>query len=295
LIDILDTRQLFIEVNETLEERIAEFSFSISDISAKSWAEQIRTHFGINLSTQYSCPTPRQFYLYLKDRIEARGVFVQCFSNVPIETARGIAVYYNLLPIIGINAADRPPAKSFSIIHELVHIINRSSSMCNDMYNSFTSSNEEVFCNAVAGEVLVPEEALKIVLQPFRNRVLSVEIIEQIAKQFCVSKEVIIRRLLDITPAYISKIEYQTFADEFLRRIEQEKADAKQARAEGRAQMVYSSPSRDSVDKTSIALSRSFLYGYGDGVFSKQDIARYLGIAQRHVDKYLQEVASWNR
>ena len=206
LIDMLNVRQLFIEVNEELEESIQAFNISITGTEVKAWAEQIRAQFDIDLTSQYQCPSTRQFYLYLKRQIEHQGVFIQCFDNVPIETARGISIYYDLLPVIGINADDRPPAKSFSIIHELVHIIKRTSSICNDMYTSLVGTDEEVFCNAVAGEVLVPESALKIKLEPRRGTAMTVEIIQKIADQFCVSKEVIARRLLDIKPAYYEPI-----------------------------------------------------------------------------------------
>lgn len=295
LIDILNARQLLIEVSETLEDDISEFNISVTEPTIKAWAEMIRILFDIDLSVQYKCPSSRQFYLYLKKQIEDNGIFIQCFENVPVETARGISIYFDMLPIIGINDNDRPPAKSFTIIHELVHLLKKAPSMCNDMYSSFTGSSEEVFCNAVAGEVLVPEEALRIALRNYANLDLSIEIIERIANRFSVSKEVIIRRLLDVSPPYISKIEYQTLSDEFNRKIEQDREEARQKSAEGHTQQIFTSPYREAVDKTSLSLSRSFLYGYGEGLFDKQDIARYLGIAQRHIDKYLREVASWVR
>ena len=67
-----------------------------------------------------------------------------------MEMARALAIYVKEMPIIGINDEDRPPAKSFSMIHELVHIFKRESSLCNDMRSA---RSEEVFCNAVAGEL----------------------------------------------------------------------------------------------------------------------------------------------
>ena len=79
-------------------------------------------------------------------------MFIQGFSGVDTEIARGVAIYNDLYPIISINNDDRYPAKTFSIIHELVHIFKRQSTMCNDMVTSFSAQQEEVFCNAVAGE-----------------------------------------------------------------------------------------------------------------------------------------------
>ena len=89
-------------------------------------------------------------------------MFVHCFTDVPIEMARAFAIYDSTMPIIGLNDDDRQPAKSFSMIHELVHIFKRESSLCNDMRSL---RKEEAFCNAVAGEVLVPRDALSAIIR----------------------------------------------------------------------------------------------------------------------------------
>lgn len=84
-------------------------------------------------------------------------------------------------------------------IHELVHLFKRESSLCNDMSSSASTLSEEVFCNAVAGELLVPKRALRIVLEhghyfaPY-----SIDDIKRVADRFSVSREVIVRRLLEL-------------------------------------------------------------------------------------------------
>ena len=160
------------ERNFLLEES-TELGFPVTPFSAPScitdnpidWANAIRQHYVIDLREQYKCSSSSKFYLYLREKLEQKGVFVQCFTDVPVEVVRGFAIYEQELPIIGINDNDRPPAKSFSLIHELVHLIKRESSVCNVMYNTTSSQKEEVFCNAVAGELLVPKDALAIVLR----------------------------------------------------------------------------------------------------------------------------------
>ena len=97
------------------------------------------------------------------------------------------------IPIIGINDDDRYPAKSFSIIHELVNIIKRVSSICNDMFGTNPWDDEEVFCNVVAGEVLVPKVALISVAKNYTD--FSIDDVDSIVNKFSVSLEVIARRL----------------------------------------------------------------------------------------------------
>ena len=295
IVDIIEARRFLIETKEDLEESIPVFSLKINGDSVSQWADKIRKYFSLDLSKQYKSMSTRQFFIYLKRAIEDKGIFIHGLSGVPLESARGIAIYNEILPIIGINNEDHYPAKAFSIIHELVHIIKRASVMCNDMYSSFSVLKEEIFCNAVAGEVLVPEVALKIVMENYSHISLSVDVIEKVARHFSVSKEVIIRRLLDVSPPYIDKVKYLAFAEEFAQMYEHNKELAKQARKEGRASNIFISPNRDAIDKNSTSLSKCFLHGFGEGLFDKQDISRYLGLSPRHVDKYLWEVSTWDK
>ena len=95
---------------------------------------------------------------------------------------------------------------------------------------SKTSSNvEEVFCNAVAGELLVPQKALSIILQNTNlTAPYSKDDITAIAKRFSVSREVIIRRLLDTER--ISEIEYQTYSEELRQELEKNREEQRNAR-----------------------------------------------------------------
>lgn len=293
LLDLLEERDFLKEAQDELSLQSPIFCMSISTPEDPVlWANEIRRLFDIRLETQYRCSSPRKFYLYLRDKVEAAGIFVHCFTDVPVETARGLAIYDSSMPIIGINDEDHPPAKSFSIIHELVHVFKRESSLCNDMKSA---RKEEVFCNAVAGELLVPRKELKAFIHskgmeaPFHKRN-----IEQIANKFSVSREVIIRRLLDT--GLITIAAHDAFVDEFHQELEFEKEERRIARLEGRkVPGPFTDVSRDAVDRTSPAVCKVLHYGYGSDLYSKQDIARHLGISQKYVDKFLVEVSSWSR
>ena len=57
----------------------------------------------------------------MRQKVEGKGIFVHCFTGVDVEIVRGISIFNDTTPIIGLNDNDRYPAKTFSIIHELVH------------------------------------------------------------------------------------------------------------------------------------------------------------------------------
>ena len=293
--DVLQERDFLIEESEELGIQLPAFyAPTISTEDPADWAKTIRNFYAVDLADQYRCGSSRQFYLYLRERLERKGIFVQCFTDVPVDVVRGFSVYNETLPIIGINDDDHAPAKSFSLIHELVHLFKRESSVCNIMYNATSAQREEVFCNAVAGELLVPKDALMIVLanggyrQPYTT-----DDIRLIANRFSVSREVIIRRLLDTDR--ISDVEYDTYADEFRREIERDREEQRLAREAGLKTGFRTSVSREAIDRTSSIVCKTLYYGYGEEMYSKRDIAQHLGIAQKHVDKFLAEVSVWNR
>ena len=85
------------------------------------------------------------------------------------------------------------------------------------------------------------------------------------------------------------------YAEDFRRDIEWQKEERKIAKQEGRTLPgPKKNVSREAIDRTSAAVCRVLYYGYGNESYSKQDIARHLGISQKHVNKFLTEVASWN-
>lgn len=256
------------------------------------WANEIRNYFGLDIEEQYKCTSTRQFYLYLRERVEKKGIFVHCFTDVSLEEARGFAIYDKDVPIIGINEEDRPPAKSFSIIHELVHLYKRESSLCNTMFNRFDARLEEVFCNAVAGELLVPEKALEDFLK--KEHLISpydAKDIEKMAKKFSVSRDVIIRRMLDV--GKIGEPEYNSYADMFRKELERDKEEQRIARKEGRQGNFFTEMSRIAFDRTSHSVCVALYQGYCDNIYSKRDIANHVRIDQKHIDKFLSEVSKW--
>lgn len=294
MIDVLLERDFLLNANDELGLTTKTFLPVVPEGNdPRIWANAIREQFSISLEQQYKCSSARQFYLSLREKIESEGVFIHCFTDVPIDTARGFAIYYADLPIIGINDEDRPPAKSFSIIHELVHLFKRESSMCNDMNNSVATKEEEVFCNAVAGELLVPQDAISIVLSNNNcSAPYSKEDLKRIADRFSVSREVIIRRLLDLNK--ISKIEYDTYVDMFRKEIDYEREKQRTDRKNGINNSIPRNISREAIDRTSPSVSKVLYRGYGEEIYSKQDIARHLNIDQKHINKFLTEVAKWS-
>ena len=104
-----------------------------------------------------------EYYRDLTNRIESNGILVMRESNLGhwtrplnVDEFRGFAIADKLAPVIFVNHADAPGPRLFTLLHELTHIwLGKSGISDNDPGNSRT---EEVLCNAVAAEFLVPED-----------------------------------------------------------------------------------------------------------------------------------------
>jgi Zn-dependent peptidase ImmA (M78 family)/DNA-binding XRE family transcriptional regulator len=71
-----------------------------------------------------------------------------------VEEFRGFAIFDKVSPVIFINNADTPSARLFTLIHELAHIWIGESGISDARPQAHRK--EEILCNAVAAEFLVP-------------------------------------------------------------------------------------------------------------------------------------------
>lgn len=287
--DVMEARELLIESKKSLKEIIPMFLISgIETNDINQWAKMIRNTIGLTSQVQYKCSSARQLYLFVRNAVEEKGAFVHCFIGVKPEVVRGFAIYDDVFPVIGLNNEDRYPAKTFSIIHELVHLVKRSSAVCNEMQNSSSTQAEEVFCNAVAGEVLVPTANLLKQVGSCVPDEIDFNLIESLANKFSVSKEVVCRRLLDT--GKIPKSRFSALSAEIQTRFESEREKQKTFRKiTGKG--IPRNISREAIDQNSSALCRSYYRGFREGYFDKQDVARYLRVKQDHVDKFMMEAS----
>ena len=113
---------------------------------------------------------PEDLFTELRRRTEALRVFVILLGDlgshhtaISPKVFRGFAVADKLAPMIVINDQDAKAAWSFTLIHELAHIF-----VGNTGISGFPAKEEahtpnariERFCNDVAGELLLPDQAL---------------------------------------------------------------------------------------------------------------------------------------
>jgi Zn-dependent peptidase ImmA (M78 family)/DNA-binding XRE family transcriptional regulator len=164
------------------------------------FASQIREYLGITRTLQQNFRTPDLAFNYYRNLIEKNGVYV---FQYPLKEVRGFSLMDNEFPVIVINSGDYPNGKIFSLFHELCHILFNVGGIFRDFYSEELRENPnkiEVLCNKFASDILLPNDELLndiLVLENKNNKVWSEEILGAIAFSFKVSKEVVLRKLLD--------------------------------------------------------------------------------------------------
>lgn len=119
---------------------------------------------------------------------EKMSILIFETDGVILEEMRGLCIFHEKIPIILLNGKDTTNGRIFSLFHELTHLLLGESAICEN--NEL--SDEEIFCNAVAGEFLVPADDLKD-----NTHIISTDSITELSHLYGVSTHVILRRLYD--------------------------------------------------------------------------------------------------
>lgn len=173
----------------------------------ESIAKKIRETIGFNVDDRAKCRTWEDALRMFIRQAEDVGVLVMVSGIVKSNTSRnldpaefrGFALSDSIAPLIFINGKDTKSAQMFTLAHELAHIWLGASALSNSQAAPNPEyPKEELWCNAVAAELLVPMDKLRTTLQQIESPdEVTEETIIKLQRNFKVSKLVILRRLLD--------------------------------------------------------------------------------------------------
>jgi len=117
----------------------------------------------LNVDVEHRKGSWEDFFRLLINKIEGLGILVVRQGNLgsvnqPLSVAefRGFALFDSVAPFIFINQSDAPSARLFTLVHELAHIWIGQSGVSDASVHA--DRKEEVLCNAVAAEFLVPAD-----------------------------------------------------------------------------------------------------------------------------------------
>lgn len=189
---------------------------------ARNVATEIRKILGVAVPEQRRASGAAALFALLRAAAESAGIYVLLLgdlgshhSDMSEEIFRGVALADDVAPFIVINDNDATTARSFSLIHELAHIWIGASGISGPMRGNAHNAIER-FCNEVAGEFLLPREALPPLSDTHGMEFeRAIGLTDSIAKTWNISQGVVAFRFLLngwISDAVATQL-FQAFAD----------------------------------------------------------------------------------
>jgi len=211
-----------------------------------------------------------------KNTVESLNILIFESRGVSVDEFRGITISEFPFPIILLNGSDSPNARIFTLIHELIHIFEKTSAICD-----LTEHDRiEAFCNKLTGEILVPKnliEEMDIVIEN-ESMEWNDTVLRGLSNYFGVSRDVILTRLL------ILKRTSQNFYNATLKRWKEESK-------------TYPKQSGGSFDyKTIIKLNgrlftKQMVNAYEKELINSVEFSRFMGgIKLKHVPDLIENV-----
>jgi len=164
-------------------------------------ADEIRQALEFGLQSRARYANYEDALRQLIDVIEGIGVLVMVSGIVGGDTHRtldpeefrGFALSDPLAPLIFVNGTDTKAAQIFTLIHELAHVWLGGSALSDAAMVARDGMEDELWCNRVAAEVLVPLANLR---SDFQDEASTQEVI-RLARRYKVSTLVILKRFFD--------------------------------------------------------------------------------------------------
>lgn len=273
-------RDIAIDLYGALGEELPRLGFTASFTDdAEEVATRLRSHLRVTLSRQAAWRSPYEVFNRWRGLVEAQGVLVFQFPGVEIDEARGFSIAESPLPVIAINVRDSPRGRVFSVLHELAHVALRAGGLCDFKEHRGGGPEEqriEVYCNRVAGAVLVPRRELLedlVVRQHGRSSRWADAELRQLSDRFGASREAILRRLLILNRTTESF--YQDKRQEFLREYQRLRE-----RSEGGP-----TPERKALSQVGPSFARLVLAGYNQERITSSRVSDYLEVRLNYLPK----------
>jgi Zn-dependent peptidase ImmA (M78 family) len=281
---LLSCRENALELIDENEE-ITDLPSISNRTSVDNVAKIVREHFNIMTPYKNKSTFNGNSFNFFRHILESKGIMILQLSDVSMHEVRGISLCFDNLPIIAVNKADSNNGKTFTLFHELAHIIRRTSALC--MINFNVRDEEEEICDKIAAEILMP---YKIFVNMDLIRTHSDELwsdyeIDNISEKYGVSKFVAIRRLFEI--GKINEDYYWVLYNEYIDEFERIKEQKEKTSENKEFKLPYYIKYLSATGKLypSIVLS-----AYSEGKVSIGETCRILNINIKHINKIEQAV-----
>ncbi|MCH8097108.1 MAG: ImmA/IrrE family metallo-endopeptidase [Proteobacteria bacterium] len=291
-----ERRDLAIALYEEVGQAVHEIAVRITErADPEAIGGQVRQLLDIDFQEQRRWGDGRSAYNAWRRRIEALGILVFQFTNVAPEEAWGFSIVDGILPVVGINRKLAPNGRTFTLLHELVHVLLGESSICDIDDLTPRGPQElqiEVFCNRVAAAALMPRPlflAHDVIADHEKGKVTwDDHEIAALGRTFGVSREAAVRRLetfgLTTMAFYLRKREQY--------RREREERRKKELAASKEKPMKRNMP-REAVSNLGRRFVGLILHNYEAERITLMDASNYLGVRAEKVRNVEELARAW--
>ena len=189
--------ELYDGVNPAERQIVNDLDFDV-DTPAAEIAVAVREYLGVSLDEQSASRDAEQAFKLWRTRFENCGVsvFKDAFRE---DSISGFCLYDARFPLIYINNSKPFTRQSFTLFHELAHLLFETGGIdakLEHYIDHLEGENRriEVLCNRFAGEFLVPTH-------DFQQRIAGLQVddytIQELANAYNVSREVVLRKFFD--------------------------------------------------------------------------------------------------
>lgn len=184
--------------------------FILRDLSAQAriddpdgLAAAVREYLGVSLDEQKSWSNADDALKQWRAQVDDAGVWVFKRSFQQHDIA-GFCLGDAVFPVIYLNNGQVKARQTFTLFHELAHLLfdfNHIERFDDSHYLTTLADADraaEIACNRFAGEFLVPSDKFAKAISDQNGTVTGDESILRLARTYCVSREVILRKLRDL-------------------------------------------------------------------------------------------------
>ena len=290
--DVRARQQLVREILDDEEEAVElPFVASMSKSSSpQAVADAIRHAIRFPLDAQERCNTPERLFRQLRLAAERAGVYVLVLgdlgspqSDISEQVFRGFAIADSFAPFVVINDNDAAAGRSFTLVHELAHILVGSSGVSGPLRRTSQDPVERL-CNDAASYFLLPPGALEAIAQSAKGADAGQahQLSASIAERWNVSQGVVVYRF--VRSGWISDETASTLFAGFSERWRQHKERQRQERDPDATGPGYYHLRRTMVGARLLDVTRRALRG---GTITRTTAAKVLGVRPTGVEAML--------
>jgi Zn-dependent peptidase ImmA (M78 family)/transcriptional regulator with XRE-family HTH domain len=287
-----DTRYA-VRVARSYQQSLRELTGGVNPCTRKVWrdltlrassdvnsaAANLRSYLDVSLDLQRSWASTADAMAGWRARVEDAGIYVFKRSFKQREIS-GFCLTDEEFPVVMVNNSTAFPRQIFTLLHEVAHLlygVNSITTADGRFVDNMAGASRsiEIACNQFAAEFLVPAAAF-----PWHSvdRDSPVESVAGIARRFNVSREVILRRIMD--RGWVDSETYRVCVESWA-------AEAEGGRS-GDGGSYYNTTAAYLGDSyLRLAFSR-----YRAGLISTSDLSEHLGVKARYISRLEDTVAS---